>query len=125
MAELWELVSGKILHGLFVCLIFAVIILLVSAIWYMAVYYTTQARVKAVKRIYNTIKLNEPKEGAVMRFRDYSGSKDQYMEEALLPNGKHEELICLLFSFGRGETGEIRLTYVDNRLVRKQQSGIW
>ena len=64
-------------------------------------------------------------ESAVMLFRGYPGSKDQYLEEALLAGGKREEMLCLQFGFGRGEVGEIRLTYVDNRLVQKQQNGIW
>lgn len=125
MAEIWELVKEKVLHGLFVCVIVAVVILLGIAIWHLVVYYLTRNRIESAKQIYKAIKLDEPKESAIMLFRGYSGSKDQYMEEALLTNGKREEVLFLLFGFGRGETGEVRLTYVDDRLVQKQQNGIW
>ncbi len=125
MEEIWELIREKVMHGLFVGLIIAAIVLLFVAVWNLVVYYLTRNRIDTAKQIYNAIKLDEPKESAVMLFRGYPGSKDQYLEEALLAGGKREEMLCLQFGFGRGEVGEIRLTYVDNRLVQKQQNGIW
>ena len=125
MAEIWEMIREKVMHTLFVCLIAAVIILVGVAVWHLVVYYLTRSRIDAAKQIYNAIKLGEPKDKALALFRGYSGSTDQYTEEALLPDGKREEVLCLLFGFGRGESGEVRLTYVDDRLVQKQQSGIW
>lgn len=125
MTEILELVKEKILHGLVVCLVIAAVILLGIAIWHLIVYYMTRNRIESAKHIYNAIKLDEPKDNAIMLFRGYTGNKDQYTEEALLTNGKREVVLCLLFGFGRGETGEIRLTYVDDRLVQKQQNGIW
>ena len=80
---------------------------------------------KLLFRVRIAIRRGEPKEDALSLFRGYTGGKDQYSEEALLTNGKREEMICLLLLFGRGELGEIRLTYVDDRLVQKQQNGIW
>ena len=125
IAEIWELVKEKVMFGLFACLILFAVILAGAAIWRLVVYYQTQSRVRSAKRIYNTIKLGETKERAVLLFRGYAGGKDQYLEEALLEGGRHEEVIFLLFNFGHGESGEIRLTYVADKLVRKQQSGIW
>ncbi len=125
MAEIWEMVSEKVMHGLYVCLIAAAVILLGVAIWHLVVYYLTRNRIESAKQIYNAIKLDEPKEKAIQLFRGYIGSQDQYMEEALLTSGKREVVLCLLLGFGRGETGEIRLTYIDDRLVQKQQNGIW
>ncbi len=125
MLEIWELIKEKVMHGLYVCLIIAAVILLVSVIWRLLLYFLTRERVESAKQIYNAIQLGEPKENAIMLFRGYTGNKDQYTEEALLASGKREVALCLLFAFGRGETGEIRLTYVDDRLVQKQQNGIW
>ncbi len=125
MAEIWELIEEKILHGLFACLIAVAVVLFVIAVWHLIVYYVTRNRIESAKSIYNAIRLDEPKDKAISLFRSYSGSTDRYLEESLLTNGKHEEVLCLLFGFGRGEAGEIRLTYVDDRLVQKQQSGIW
>lgn len=125
MAEIWELVKLKVMYGLYVCLIAVVVVLLVAAVWHMAVYYLTRSRIESAKQIYQAIRLGEPMEKAVMLFRSYRGGKDQYAEEALLTNGMHEITLCLQFGFFRGESGEIRLTYVDDRLVQKQQNGIW
>lgn len=125
MAEVWALVKEQIMHGLFVCLIIAAVILLGVAIWHLIIYYLRQNRIESAKQIYNAIRLDESKEKAIMLFRGYIGSTDQYMEEALLPDGKHEIVLCLLFGFGHGEMGEVRLTYIDDHLVQKQQSGIW
>ena len=113
------------MHGLYVCLIVFAGILLTMAIWHLIIYFLTRNRIEYVKRIYNAIKLDEPMDTALSLFRGYSGSKDKYTEEALLTNGKHEVVLCLLFGFSRGEMGEIRLTYIDDRLVQKQQNGIW
>lgn len=125
MAEIMELAKDTVMYILYSCLIVFAVILAGVAIWYLANYFLTQNRISSAKRLYNGIKLNEPKDDAILRFRDFQGSKDQYMEEALLENGKHEEMICLQLGLGRGEIGEIRLTYVDDCLVRKQQYGIW
>lgn len=125
MSEIWELIKEKIIHGLVVCLIIAAVILIAVGIWRLVIYYLMRNRIESAKQIYNAIKLDEPKEQALSLFRGYIGNRDQYTEETLLTNGKREIVLCLLFSFGRGETGEIRLTYVDDRLVQKQQNGIW
>ena len=125
MAEVLEMFKEKAIHVLTVCLIAAAVILLIAGIWRLIVYYVRRNRIESAKQIYNAVKLNEPKEEAIMLFRGYRGSRDQYTEEALLTNGKHEVVLYLLFDFGRGETGEIRLTYVDGILVQKQQNGIW
>ena len=125
MEEILELVKQKVMHGLHICLVIAAVILLGIAIWRVVMYFLTRSRVESAKQIYSDIRLGEPKEKAVMLFREYLGSSDHYTEEALLPSGKRELVLCLLFAFGRGETGEIRLTYVDDVLVQKQQNGIW
>ncbi|MBE7004759.1 MAG: hypothetical protein E7425_10875 [Ruminococcaceae bacterium] len=125
MTEILDLIKEKILHGLFVCLIIAAVTLLVIAIWNQVIYYLKRNKIESAKQIYNAIKLDEPKDKALALFRDYAGNKDQYMEEALLSSGKREVVLCLLFGFSRNETGEVRLTYVDDRLVQKQQNGIW
>ncbi len=125
MAEVWELIAEKVMHWLFVCVIVAAVILLGVAIWHLVVYHLTRSRVDSAKQIYNAIKLGESKEKAIMLFRSYTGVTDQYKEEALLTTGRHEETLCLLFAFGRGESGEIRLTYIDDVLVEKRQNGIW
>ncbi len=125
MTEIWEMIREKVMHGLYACLIVAAVILLGTAVWRLAVHYWTQGRIASAKKIYNAIKLGEPPDSAFALFRGYSGSTDQYTEETLLPDGRREEVLCLLFGFGRGEMGEIRLTYVDRRLVQKHQNGIW
>lgn len=125
MAEIWELAVGKLLHGLLVFVIVVAVILLIDAIWRLIAHSVRRSRIESAKRIYNAIKLEEPKETAISLFRGYKGGKDQYTEEAVLTNGKRELVLCLLFWFGRGETGEVRLTYVDDQLVQKQQNGIW
>lgn len=125
MLELWEMIKDKVMYGLLICLGVVAVILLIIVVRRLIIYYTTRNRVDSAKRIYNAIRLGEPKEDALSLFRGYTGGKDQYSEEALLTNGKREEMICLLLLFGRGELGEIRLTYVDDRLVQKQQNGIW
>lgn len=125
MAEIWEQAVGKVIHGLLIFLIVVVVIILVDAIWRLIVHYVTRDRIESAKRIYNAIKLDEPRDSAISLFRGYKGGTDQYTEEALLTNGEREEVLCLLFGFGRGEFGEVRLTYINDRLVRKQQNGIW
>lgn len=125
MLEIWELIEEKVMHGLLICTIIAVVVLLGVAVWHLVIYNLTRSRIESAKQIYNAIRLDEPKENAIMLYRGYSGSKDQYTEETLLAGGKREIVLCLLLGFGRGETGEIRLTYVDDRLVQKQQNGIW
>ncbi len=125
MSEIWELIEEKLMYGLYVCLTVIAVILLCSAVVHLVIYYLTQRRISAAKQIYNSIRLNEPAESAMALFRGYNGSKDQYIEETLLPSGKKEQVLCLLIGIGRGEMGEIRLTYVENRLVQKQQNGIW
>lgn len=125
MAEIWEMAVGKVIHGLIVLAIALAVILLIDVIWRLSVHFVMQSRIESAKRIYNAIKLEEPRENAVALFRGYKGGKDHYTEEALLTNGKREVVLCLLFGFGRGERGEIRLTYVDDLLVQKQQNGIW
>lgn len=125
MGEIIELAKGAAMYILYSLLIVVAIVLAGVAIWYLAIYFLTQNRISSAKRLYNAIKLNEPKDDAILRFRDFRGSKDQYMEEALLEDGRREEMICLQLGLGRGDVGEIRLTYVDDCLVRKQQYGIW
>ena len=125
MTEMLLLAKDKVMYVLYACLIAFAVIVAAIAIWNLMIYFITQNRISSAKRLYNAIPLGEPKDDAILRFRDFTGSKDQYMEEALLEDGKREEMICLQLGLGRGELGEIRLTYVDDRLVRKQQYGIW
>ncbi len=125
MSEILELIGEKVMHGLFVCLIAAAVVLLGIAVWNLVIYYLTRSRVTLAKQIYHTIQLGEPSEKALAMFRDYGGNKDRYTEETLLTNGEREIVLCLQFWFGRGEMGEIRLTYVGDRLVQKKQNGIW
>ncbi len=125
MTEIWEMVREKIMQGLYVCLIAAAVILLGVAVWHMIVYYITRSRIDSAKKIYNAIKLGEPSDSAIALFRGYSAGTDQYLEETMLPDGGREVVLCLLFIFGRGEMGEIRLTYINDRLVQKRQNGIW
>lgn len=125
MSEILDLISEKLMHGIFVCLMVVAAALAVTAIWRLTLYFLTQNRVAAAKQIYNAIQLGEPAEKAAALFRDYRGDKDQYAEEALFADGKREVMLCLQFGFGNGEMGEMRLTYIDGLLVQKQQNGIW
>ncbi|MBQ9458747.1 MAG: hypothetical protein IJU66_02325 [Oscillospiraceae bacterium] len=125
ITEMLDVLKEKIMHGLSVCLIIAVVILLAVAVWNMIVYYLTNSRIDSAKQIYNAIRLNEPRDKALSLLRGYNGGTEQYIEEAILPDGKHEVALCLLFGFGRGRAGEIRLTYIDDRLIEKRQNGIW
>lgn len=125
ISEYLELIGDKVMHWAMIALEAAAVVIALAVIWKIAVYFITQNRVELVKGIYNSIQLGETPEKAVNLFRHYKGGKDQYAEEAILTNGKREVALCLLFSLGRGEMGEIRLTYVDNMLVQKQQNGIW
>ncbi|MBE6909749.1 MAG: hypothetical protein E7474_09310 [Ruminococcaceae bacterium] len=125
MAELWEMIVDKVMHGLFVCLITAAVVLLGIAVWHYILYYMARNRIDSAKQIYNAVKLGETKERALVLAREYIGTRDQYIEEAILPDGKREIMLCVQFAFGRGEMGEMRLTYIDDKLVQKQQNGIW
>lgn len=125
MSEILEAVKKEVMHGFLVCMLLCAVVLLIIGIWRLIVHSLTRNRIESAKQIYNSIKLNESRERAAALFRSYDGGKEQYTEEAVLANGRHEEVLCLLFWFGSGETGEIRLTYIDDRLVRKQQNGLW
>ncbi len=125
MTEIWEAIKEGVMHALSVCLTIVAVILLCVAAWHLIIYYLTKNRVESAKQVYSAIRLGEPKERALALFRNYTGNRDQYVEEAQREDGKHEEVLCLQFGFGRSGTGEIRLTYVDNKLIQKQQNGIW
>lgn len=125
MLEILEAVKKEVLHGLLISLLICSVILIFIGIWRLIIRSLTRNRIESAKQIYNSIRLGESRERAAALFRGYDGGGEQYTEEALLANGRHEVVLCLLFWFGRGEMGEIRLTYMDDRLVRKQQSGIW
>lgn len=125
MAEIMEIIGEKVMHAFYVCLIIAAVILLADVAWRLTAYLLKRNRIEAAKQIYNAIRLDEPKEKALQLFYSYAGSAEQYTEETMLTNGKREIVLCLLFIFGGGEAGEIRLTYIDDRLVQKRQNGIW
>lgn len=125
MEEIWELVKEKLVQGAYVCLTIVAALLIAVAVWRLFIYLLSRSRIESAKEIYKGVGLGDPLELAARLFSGYSGSKDQYVEEALLDDGRQEIVLYLIFNFENGRTGEIRLTYVEGKLVRKQQNGIW
>ncbi len=64
MLEIWELIEEKVMHGLLICTIIAVVVLLGVAVWHLVIYNLTRSRIESAKQIYNAIRLDEPKENA-------------------------------------------------------------
>ena len=125
MEEIWEMVKEKLVQGAYTCLMIVAALLIVVALWRLFIYLLSRSRIESAKEVYKGVGLGDPLELALRLFQSHSGSKDQYIEEALLDDGRHEIVLYLIFNFENGRTGEIRLTFVEGQLVRKQQNGIW
>ena len=125
MEEIWELVKGKLVQGAYTCLMIVAVLLVAVAIWKLFIHLLSRNRIESAKDVYKGVGLGDPTELAMRLYSGHSGSKDFYVEEALREDGQHEIVLYLLFNFENGRTGEIRLTFVEGQLVRKQQNGIW